>query len=472
MRLKSFNILLAAIFLTGLFGLHSSALASYEPEIKAESVSTLAGETVEYTVSLSGNPGIAAFLVELSFDKGAFSLLEDVDTGIPVCESGNVTSLGNLLCTETDYGCKVLWYNTENVHDDGSLFTIHLLAAPDAPIGEYAVKLSYSKSNTVNVNEDRIDLKCVDGMVTVREYEPKFIGQSLTCTGSEIEYGVSVQDNPGMAGFLIELSYDQSVFEIESSNGEVVATSGQAINTGNIAAREENGKVRVLWSSARDVHGDGLLFTVTLRLKENASVGIYPIDVSYDASNTMDEQTHPVSFSCVDGSIKFVTKDTSNIVSYETGLSGWSIPSQEKLFGQNLILTSERPQKPGFYFAGWSTSPNSVVPEYEPESIYSADADIILYAVWYEIESGIFNVSAHQDLVNILVSCSGEADLIVALYDGEGKMIYADFETITDAYYETVSIPLYSVAPSGYLKVLLINSATHTPLCENYETSL
>lgn len=79
------------MFVTGLFGLPLSALAGSEPEIEAESVSTLAGETVEYTVSLSGNPGIAAFLIELSFDKGAFSLLEDVETGTPICESGNVT---------------------------------------------------------------------------------------------------------------------------------------------------------------------------------------------------------------------------------------------------------------------------------------------------------------------------------------------------------------------------------------------
>ena len=460
------------MFVTGLFGLPSSALAGSEPEIEAESVSTLAGETVEYTVSLSGNPGIAAFLIELSFDKGAFSLLEDVETGTPICESGNVTVQGNLLCTETDYGCKVLWYNAENAHDDGALFTIRLAAAPDAPVGAYAVNLSYSKANTVNVNEDRLELKCVDGAITVREYEPKFIGQTLTCTDSEIEYGVSVQDNPGMAGFLIELSYDQSVLEIESFNGEVLATGGQAINTGNIAAREENGKVRVLWSSARDVHSDGLLFKVTMRRKENAPVGIYPIGVSYDASNTMDEQTCPVNFSCVDGSIKFVTNDTSSIVSYVTGVSSWNIPAQEKFFGQNLILTNERPQKTGHYFAGWSTSPNAVTPEYEPVAVYSVDEDVTLYAVWYKIESGIFNVSAQPDLVNISVSCSGKADLVVTVYDGEGKMLYTEVETVTDAYYDDVSLTLEPVTASVYIKVFLLNSNTHEPLCEARETSL
>lgn len=470
-RLKSICILLAAIFVGGLFGLPSSALASSEPEIKAESVSTLAGETVEYTVSLSGNPGIAAFLIELSFDKAKFNLLKDAETGAPVCKSGNVTAQGNLICTETEYGCKVLWYNTVNAYDNGALFTVALAAASSAPVGDYNVRLSYSKANTVNINEDKINLNCVDGMVTIREYEPKFIGQVLTSTNSKIEYGVSVQDNPGMAGFLIELNYDQSIFEIESSNGEVMATSGPAINTGNIAAREENGKVSVLWSSARNVYGDGLLFTVTMRRKENTPVGIYPIYLSYDASNTMDEHTRPVSFSCVDGSIKLVTNNTSSVVSYVTGASNWNIPAQEKFFGQNLILTSERPQKSGYSFAGWATKPNAIVPEYAPGTIYSVDADIVLYAVWHKIENGIFEVAVLPNSANITVSCSGEADLVIAAYDDKGKMLHMEARAMEDAYYDNVYITLDLSETSGYIKVLLLESDTHAPLCEAYETS-
>ena len=186
----------------------------------------------------------------------------------------------------------------------------------------------------------------------------------------------------------------------------------------------------------------------------------------------MDEQTCPVNFSCVDGSIKFVTNDTSSIVSYVTGVSGLNIPAQEKFFGQNLILTSERPQKTGHYFAGWSTTPNAVVPEYEPVAVYSVDEDVTLYAVWYEIESGIFNISAQPDSVNISVSCSGKADLVVAVYDCEGKMLYTDVETLTDVYYDNVSLPLGSVTESAYIKVFLLNSNTHEPLCEAHATSL
>lgn len=74
LRGKYKNALCVILTLTLIFAQLPSAYAEARPVIYAARQSVLAGETVEYTVSLSGNPGIAAFLIELSFDKGLFSL--------------------------------------------------------------------------------------------------------------------------------------------------------------------------------------------------------------------------------------------------------------------------------------------------------------------------------------------------------------------------------------------------------------
>lgn len=54
--------------------------------------------------------------------------------------------------------------------------------------------MNYSKSNTVNVEEQKLNLDCEDGLITVREFEPKIVGQVATCDSDEVDYSIYIQE--------------------------------------------------------------------------------------------------------------------------------------------------------------------------------------------------------------------------------------------------------------------------------------
>lgn len=80
-------------------------------------------------------------------------------------------------------------------------------------------------------------------------------------------------------------------------------------------------------------------------------------------------------------------------VSYNT-VGGQGAPdSQTKQQNVNITLSSVKPTKSCHRFQGWSTSPNGSV-SYQPGATYSANASVVLYAVWVPIYDFKMNVSS------------------------------------------------------------------------------
>ena len=68
-------------------------------------------------------------------------------------------------------------------------------------------------------------------------------------------------------------------------------------------------------------------------------------------------------------------------VSYNANGGSGAPGSQTKWYGTNLTLSSTRPTRTGYSFAGWATSASGSV-AYQPGSTYSSNASITLYAKW------------------------------------------------------------------------------------------
>ena len=62
---------------------------------------------------------------------------------------------------------------------------------------------------------------------------------------------------------------------------------------------------------------------------------------------------------------------------------GDSVPAcQFKNYGEDLVLSSDVPSRYGHSFLGWARDPEASEPEYFPGDLYSANADLTLYALW------------------------------------------------------------------------------------------
>jgi len=58
---------------------------------------------------------------------------------------------------------------------------------------------------------------------------------------------------------------------------------------------------------------------------------------------------------------------------------------QIKNQGQALPLRNERPNRTGYEFKGWATTPTATVAQYQPGGSYTTDAAVTLYAVWLKV---------------------------------------------------------------------------------------
>ena len=69
-------------------------------------------------------------------------------------------------------------------------------------------------------------------------------------------------------------------------------------------------------------------------------------------------------------------------VTYDANGGSGAPPSQEKVHGSALTLSSSTPTRAGYTFKGWATSSSATSAMYQPGGSYTANTGVTLYAVW------------------------------------------------------------------------------------------
>lgn len=76
-----------------------------------------------------------------------------------------------------------------------------------------------------------------------------------------------------------------------------------------------------------------------------------------------------------------ISAKTSYTVSYNANGGSGAPSAQTKWHGETLTLSSTRPTRTGYTFAGWATSAGGAV-AYQPSGSYTANSAVTLYAKW------------------------------------------------------------------------------------------
>ena len=316
MKRRFFSVLLAVLLVHALLPLAAAAECT---AVYGANFAVVKGETVDYTVSISGNPGIAGYHIKLSYDTSVF-IPETDGSGEIICDTGSVSSVSPT-CTATSSGCQILWYNTSDATEDGVLFRLHFSVSEEAEDRTYPIQISYVARNTINADEKLVPLNCVDGSITVREYEQLIYGTDTTVLQrKQFCYTVSMQDNPGIAGYMIKLSYDKTMLapDLDASDATALTPVVDAgAFGGTLSARITTTGMTVLWYNTQNVTADGPLFTLHFTVTEEAAAGEYPITLSYEKPDTIDENGTPVTFA-VRNSVITVEEDPSIEVHVES----------------------------------------------------------------------------------------------------------------------------------------------------------
>lgn len=299
-------IIVAALVSAMVLMLVVPCFAAENTTIRGEQISTTAGQTVEYRVSISGNPGLAGFLIKLAYDTSVFTPVS-VDDGNEIwVECDSFPDAGNMIASQNTRGCQVLWYSLNETTLDGILFTVKLQIKEGTALGAYPITISYSAKNTFNAAEEQVTLVCCNGSITVREFSPTIYGDSIdVLQGEEFDYSVYIQDNPGIASCGFTLGFDPTRFELVTKDDAVVYSQGEAFGDagGSLSVKGYLNGAAVFWYAYRNSSDVGKVMSLRLRAKKNATLGPSTLSITPTSGQILDETEQEIRFQGVAGGI-------------------------------------------------------------------------------------------------------------------------------------------------------------------------
>ncbi len=178
---KTMATLLSVVMLFTLFTPFTVS-AEATPVISVESVTDIAGATVNVDVTIENNPGILGATLTLTYDDG-LTLINATEgeafSALMMTKPGAFTS-----------PCNFLWdgqeINAGNIKD-GTILSLKFKISENANAGdEYAVNLSYASGDIFDANVQPIDIAINSGSISIVDYLPGDLNGDRTVNSGDI----------------------------------------------------------------------------------------------------------------------------------------------------------------------------------------------------------------------------------------------------------------------------------------------
>ncbi len=130
-----------------------------QPTIFAAAQTAAPGEPVSVAVELKENPGLMGYHLRLPYDPSVLTIS---------AVKGNTSWGGNFDYAVEAGVLEVLWTNSENVTENGLLFTVELSATA---AGEYTLQWESVAEDTYNEAWEAVTLQCQPMSLTIRSHE-------------------------------------------------------------------------------------------------------------------------------------------------------------------------------------------------------------------------------------------------------------------------------------------------------------
>lgn len=300
---KIVSVLLCLVVCLSVFSFNLSAATA--PSITVGNVSGVPGTVVNVPISIEDNPGILAMAFCVLYDN---NVLEYVDY-----TKGYLTNY--TLTNHSDKGI-VSFVNVEeqNMFNNDTMITLSFKIKDNAAYNKYDITLAnnnpdkYGSSfhnSFANASEQFIIPTVVNGSITVTDTpslpddpnppevstDPTFYAtNATTAPGQTFQVDIAVKNNPGFISTKLAIGYDSSVLEIVNAEGKDFSNVAFSPLTKN--------PINVNWVDSINPNNttNGVLATLTVKVKDNAPDGDYNITISYDPEDVYDENFSNVSF--------------------------------------------------------------------------------------------------------------------------------------------------------------------------------
>lgn len=220
---------------------------------------------------------------------------------------------------------------------------------------------------------------------------------TITRAGTTYKYRVYIIANITGAPDTYTLEITKAGFQVTSSKPATVRLEADSDDTGWF-------ELYMNGSLVRKIYLNSYIYYVISKANEQKSAPIFEGSIKKTFSKTHSSQTASVKIGSNNIHIELyengyyisyprspqetgtfsVPAKASYIISYNAN-GGTGVPSaQTKWHGEALTLSSTRPTRTGYTFAGWATSAGGSV-AYQPGDSYAANSAVTLYAKWTPI---------------------------------------------------------------------------------------
>lgn len=180
------------------------------------------------------------------------------------------------------------------------------------------------------------------------------------------------------------------------------------------------------------VEKNGNDFIVT-GLKQGNTDLVFTAYTDSTLTETITSLTIPVSVTGLYNILYF-----PNLAENEQSVSQ-KFASQIKYYGKDMTLITDKPEREGYSFLGWSTNKKATIPMYKSGGTYSTNSDAVFYAVWKKVfygdvnEDGKISISDTTTLMN-MISGSGVTvtNKLKGDLNGDGKLTEADKNLLSE----------------------------------------
>ena len=231
---RKLSAMLGLLLLCGILCLSAEAAGT---EAVLGTVSGNAGDTLQVSAELQGNPGLAGWCFVVEWDA---SVMELVDNGV---WAGEAFSSGTLMSNPQEGGkLTVIWYDVKDSNADGTLFTLNFRASDGAAAGVYPITLICSAQDTINVEEEQVPVTVISGSVSLGGTTGS--NDSADTTSSSLSRN---RDNTLDSG--AESLSDSSGAPAEENTEESSGPAGDTVEAGNALLNEAISETETVDSS-------------------------------------------------------------------------------------------------------------------------------------------------------------------------------------------------------------------------------
>ena len=218
--------------------------------ISAENQNVKSGETVSIPFSISGNPGVMGYEIDLNYDSSVFTPISvTVDSCFDkVLDNDTInSSIGYI----ENGKLKIVWIACENITYDGTMFSVQFKVSENAKSGSNIIGVTYDTDNTFDEKWESVTFSCNDVVISIENpgdvnLTELYIEDMSTFIGENFSIPLNINNQCGLKSADVMLLYDADIFQY------INVKSDKA----KISVLGEAGKLNIKISEM-DLHNDG-----------------------------------------------------------------------------------------------------------------------------------------------------------------------------------------------------------------------